>query len=243
MASSFTFPFVSKESVAKDTYSFIFDRSSAPEYDFIPGQYNRMVLPHDGADDRGTSRFFTISSSPHIKETLMVTTKVIQSTFKKKLESLPQGEAVQFFGPMGSFVLDENEKNPRIYLAGGIGLTPFHSMLTYSAAKNVSIPQTLFVSFSTPEEVVFYDELKGLNQQNKALRAVFTVTHPEESTRHWDGETGRIGEELIKKHVSLTGEELYYLCGPTPMVDAMREMIQKMGVSDEQIRVENFSGY
>ena len=247
----YIFPFLRKEQVAKNTFSFFFDKTKH-EFEHTAGQYIRMILPNDTPDDRGTSRFFTVASPPDIKEHLMITTKVIQSTFKYTLYNLRPGDEVQFFGPLGSFILDENETNPHVYLAGGIGLTPFHSMLAHSASKNVQIPQTLLVSFSTREEMVFYDELSRVHGRNSNLQAIYTLTHPEstekghgdnEPTASWNGEIGRITEEMIRKYVSLTGEEIYYVCGPTKMVDAMREMVVKMGIDEERIRVEDFNGY
>src|SRR6476469_6247547 len=116
-------------------------------------------------------------------------------------------------------------------------------MLAYSAEKNVLIPQTLFVSFSAVEEMVFYQELSKIHEENTNLKAIYTITHPDESDKTWEGETGRISEEMLKKHVNLTGKEIYYICGPSSMVDAMREMIMKMGISEEQIQIEHFSGY
>ena len=243
MAAKFVLPFVRKEQVAKDTFSFFFDRSANPEFAYLPGQYIRMILPHEDADDRGTSRFFTVASSPHLTDHLMITTKIIQSTFKRKLFNLQPGDEIQFLGPFGSFLLDENEAAPHIYLAGGIGLTPFHSMLAYSAAKQLKIPQTLFVSFTESDEMVFYDELGKIDEKNAALKAVYTITHPAESMTDWSGETGRVSEEMIKKHITLGGNEIYFLCGPAKMVTAMREMVQAMGIQEEQIRAEDFSGY
>lgn len=241
MTNKFTLPFIKKEQVAKDTFSFFFDRSKF-EFEYVPGQYIRMILPNDHPDDRGTSRFFTVASSPHLTDHIMITTKVIQSTFKYSLHDLTPGTEIQFYGPLGSFVLDVNEKAQHIYLAGGIGLTPYHSMLTYSAEKNLEIPQTLFVSFSTREEMVFYDELTHLKEKNKFLNAIYTISHPENSDG-WSGETGRVSEAMIRKYVSLTGKEIYYISGPPAMVDATQGMVSKMGIDEEHIRIEHFSGY
>jgi glycine betaine catabolism B len=243
MAERFSLELIKKEKVAKDTYSFFFDLSNKSEFKFFPGQYVRMILPSSSPDERGTSRFFTISSSPSNRDYLKITTKILASTFKMSLGSLEIGQVVNFFGPMGSFVLNDDEKNPRIYLAGGIGLTPFYSMLCYSKDKGVNVYQTLFVSFSSVEELLFYDELSVINKKNKYLKSVFTISRPDKTGDHWQGESGRITEELIKKHCSLVGSEIYYICGPTVMVDSMREMVEEMGVADDMIRIENFSGY
>src|SRR6478672_7512664 len=95
---SFVLSFIKKEKVAKDTYSFYFDRSQVA-FDFLPGQYVRLTLPH-AADEKGTSRYFTISSSPHEKDVLVLTVKIYESTFKRALYGLQPGHQGHFFGPM-----------------------------------------------------------------------------------------------------------------------------------------------
>src|SRR6185437_2088866 len=160
----YTVKFLSKEEKAKDTYSFFFEKPA--DFEFIAGQYNRWTLPITATDGRGSSRFFTISSSPLEKEKISITTKIIQSDFKKALLQLNENDEIKIFGPMGNFILDETNTKPRILIAGGIGLTPFHSMITYAATKKLTIPLTLLVSFSTTEEIVFFEELKTIGEQH-----------------------------------------------------------------------------
>ena len=130
----YTLPFIKKIEVSKDTYSFYFKRPDG--FDFIAGQYNRWTLPITATDGRGSSRFFTISSSPSEKDFLVVTTKIIQSDFKKELLKLHENQEIKIFGPMGQFILDENSEKEHVFLAGGIGITPFHSMIAHEAEKN-----------------------------------------------------------------------------------------------------------
>jgi len=238
----FYLPFVKKEKVAKDTYAFYFDQAELG-LDFLPGQYIRMTLDIDNPDNRGSSRFFTIASSPLEKEHIMITTKIIKSSFKKRLMMLKPQELVKFFGPMGGFILNEEEKDQRAFLAGGIGITPFHSMITYAFSKNLSIPITLLVSFSTTEDVFWHEKLQGIVKKNPYIRVIYTISHPEESRVQWNGETGRISEALIKKYVPDIFKPLYYIVGPPAMVAAIEETVRKMGVSNERIFIENFTGY
>lgn len=234
--------FLRKEQISNDTYSFYFDNSSRI-IDFIPGQYIRMTLPIDQPDERGKTRLFTIASSPLEKDHIMITTKIMQSTFKKTLVQLVPGTQVQFFGPMGIFTLREEETMPRIFIAGGIGITPFHSMITYVYQKKLPIPITLFVSFSTPEEVIFKDELETISKQMPTIKVIYTVTKPEGSTMQWNGETGRISKDLMSKYTEDLRYSIYYLVGPPVMVSAMLELVQQIQVPPEQVRRENFVGY
>ena len=212
-------------------------------FNFLPGQYIRMTLDIDNTDNRGNSRFFTIASSPLEKKYIMITTKIIESSFKKRLMILKPQELVRFFGPMGGFVLDEEEKEKRVFLAGGIGITPFHSMITYAHSKNLSIPITLIVSFSSVEDLVFYEELTDITKRNQFIKIVYTVSHPESSRIKWTGETGRISEGLIKKYIPNILEPQYFIVGPPAMVAAIEEVVRNMGVEGKKTFIENFTGY
>lgn len=239
----FELPFVKKEQIAKDIWTFYFARKDT-HVDFLAGQFIRMTLDIKEPDERGSSRTFSIASSPLNREFLTITTRILQSTFKKTLLDLVPGTIVKFFGPNGRFVLDEKEAIPRIFLAGGIGITPFHSMITYVAENNLSLPITLFVSFSTVEEVVFHEELTRISMDHQNIRIVYTITKPEESQMSWDGEKGRISADLIKKYVPPDFvNSFFYISGPPPMVDAMFSLVKAMGIPDERVKKEKFVGY
>jgi ferredoxin-NADP reductase len=238
----FQLPFLRKVQVAKDTYSFYFQKTEPLEY--LAGQYIRMTLPLTQEDPRGNKRPFSLCSSPLDSE-IMITTKVIPapSIFKQKLSSLVPGELVTFFGPIGGFVLPEPVGQPVVLLAGGIGITPFHSMLTFAGATAYPRALTLLVSFTTVEEAAFYEQLNTIHEKNSSLRAVYTISHPETSTTPWHGETGRIDSELLQKYVANVTEASFMLCGPQGMVEAMEAMVLEMGINPEQIKKENFTGY
>lgn len=238
----FYLPLVKKTQLAKDTYSFYFDQAQLG-LNFLPGQYIRMTLDIKNPDSRGNSRFFTIASSPLEKEYVMITTKIIQSSFKKRLIELKDGEKVKFFGPMGGFILKEEEKDQRVFLAGGIGITPFHSMITYANAKKLSVDITLFVSFSRVEEMIFFDELLNIAKENPFIKVIYTITHPEESRMQWTAEVGRISDVLIKKYVPSFLDPFYYIVGPPAMVAGIEDVVKKMGVENKRIFIENFTGY
>lgn len=236
------FPFLQKEQVAKDAYAFSFD-TSASEFNFLAGQYIRIFLPHQNPDERGIQRLFSIAKSPLEKGTLRIVTRILKSTFKKHLLELTPRTQVKFFGPMGQFVFKDEETQPHIFLAGGIGITPYLSMIPYIAEKNLSTKVTLFVSFSTVEDVIYYDKLNEVSKEHPNIKLVFTVTKPEESQKPWNGETGRISEDLIKKYAPDYSSSLFYISGPPAMVLAMEEMVKGMQIPQEKIRKEQFTGY
>lgn len=240
-AQSYSIKFINKKKVAKNIFSFYFEKPQ--KFNFVAGQYNRWTLLITAADGRGSSRFFTISSPPADKNTLVVTTKIIQSDFKKALLKLKVGQEIKIFGPMGQFILDENTEKEHVFLAGGIGITPFHSMLADAAAKNANKKLTLFVSFSIPEEIIFLDELTEIAKSHPNFHSIYTVTKPQESQMPWQGETGRMSKNMIKKYINDISQCIFYIVGPPPMVEGTQKLLEDMKISSENIRTEQFSGY
>jgi len=237
----YTIHFRNKQEVAKDTFTFYFERPQ--DFEFLPGQYNRWTLPISATDGRGSSRFFTISSSPLDKESLTVTTKIIQSDFKKALANLKENDEIKIFGPMGNFILNEMTDKPQVLIAGGIGITPYHSILTYAGAKNLSLPITLLVSFSVPEEMIFFEELKNIEKEHTNIRIVYTITKPEESQTPWNGEKGRISQDMLTKYVPDSANALYYVVGPPAMEEATTNILKEMHIDQSNIVTEAFTGY
>ena len=184
-----------------------------------------MFLNIKNPDSRGVSRYFTVSSSPTEKN-IRITTRIGKSTFKQKLNSLPIGSRVEMRGPFGTFVLNRDMR-PRVYLAGGIGITPARSMMVYANDKNLNIPITLIVSFSRKEDIIFHDDLAG--SENKNLKAFFL--------------TERINEKIIKKNLVSLRISIFYITGPTSFVSAMEKLVKQMGVAEKNIKTEDFPGY
>lgn len=233
-----------KEQIAKNTYSFYFDRTANPTYAFSAGQYTKVFLDAP-KDPIGTWRMFTTCSSPRQIDRLMITTKVDNNSgiFKQKMAGLQKGDKVKFSGPLGGFSLPKKSTSPLILLAGGIGITPFHSMLLHAAAINFSSPITFIVSFSTVEEMIFYDELSRLSKDHPNIKVVYTISRPEQSHNKWDGETGRISEQLIKKYASSILTSTYFIAGSSMMVSSMLDLLEVMGIPDDQVREEQLTGY
>lgn len=248
MSEQFLLPFIKKEKIAKNTWSFYFDRQKIPQYSFKPGQYTRVTLPFHPIDGNGNYRLFTTCSSPLQKEYLMITTRIQDdsskvSDFKKHFASLSIGEEVQFFGPMGGFYLQEDNLTPRIFIAGGIGITPFYSMLMYASKKQLKIPLLLFSSFSTVEEICFRQELQDAALKNEHIKIIYTVSHPRESKTTWTGEVGRVSKALIEKYALNIQKSIFMVVGSMPMVEETVDLLNNMHVAEEKIKVEQFLGY
>jgi len=155
---------------------------------------------------------------------------------------------VEVEGPSGTFILDENEKGNHIFLAGGIGITPFRSFIKYNIDKGLKdIKLFLIYANSTPEEIAFRKELEEWNNKYENIKVAMTISRPEESKERWVGLTGRIDEKIIKSLMENWEIDIkkvvFWLCGPPPMVEAMEKILESMKVTSDLIRSEKFTGY
>lgn len=234
---SFSLPFVKKQQLTNDVYSFYFDRS-AFAFDFLPGQYVQMRLTHPSPDVRGTTRYFTISSSPKEKH-LMVTTKMVQSTFKETLHGLEAGQEVKFFGPMGWFLEPGDEQFDKVFISGGIGITPFRSLLLSLEQEPLPQKVTLLAFFSKKEEALFMKELKSVAKFHPQITVVYSFSNGASE----GDEMGRVSKELLHKYIGDLHKPKYYLVGPMAMVASSKNILQELKISDEKIFTEDFTGY
>ncbi len=235
----FTTALLNKKQVSKDAYSFYFKKN---DFYYLPGQYIRLTLKIDTPDERGSSRFFTLSSSP-TEEHLMITTRILQSAFKKTLTNLKREDEVSMFGPLGKFILKEDEHKKHVFLAGGIGITPYRAMIKYAVDRHLKIQITLFTSFKTVEDYAFRDFFHNVASESNWFKLVETITQPEESNQLWTGHRGRIDADLIRKNIDDLQNSLFFISGPPKMVDGLKEIVKSLNVTDDTINIEKFSGY
>ncbi|HEV2519979.1 MAG TPA: FAD-dependent oxidoreductase [Thermoplasmata archaeon] len=216
----------------------------APEkgdFEWRPGQFLEMVLP-EVQDPRGSTRLFTISSSPTEKGSLTITTRSGPSPFKTRLHQLRAGDTVEIRAPDGDFVLEPGR--PALMLAGGIGVTPFRSMLRYAADVGLGTPCVLVYSSRTPEDIVFRRELDELARRNRALKIVHTITRPAESKEPWTGATGRIVSALLRKAMENVHAPIVYIAGPPGLVREHRQVVvDEFHLPESDVRSDEFDGY
>jgi len=238
-AVKFELEFVKKQKESKDAYTFYFKRPK--QFDFFSGQYIKIFLDIENVDYRGGSRYFTISSSSDDKDFLTITTRIIKSSFKLKLNSLPSGSKLMAFGPVGYFDFDPNNNLPNIFLAGGIGVTPFHSFIrsSYMIKDYPRYLITLFASFSHKEDILFFDEFKEYEKMNPSFEVIYTLTKDKDPRF----ENGRISEEIIKKYSHSYKEANYFITGSETMVSSLYELVLSMGIPEKNIFKEDFPGY
>jgi ferredoxin-NADP reductase len=228
--------------VAEGTTAFQFERPS--DFVFKAGQYIDLTLmgsqPQFGSSERLTHTF-SIASSPS-NEKLVVTTRMRNTVFKQAISTLPISSPARIEGPMGSFSLHNNTARPAIFLAGGIGIAPFLSMLCYAAEEKLRHSIVLFYANRYLKDAAFIDSLWKLERDNPRFRFVPTLTH---AANHngWKGKTGHIGLTMLFAHVGILRGPIYYIAGPPTMVAAVRRMLTEVGVDEDDIRTEEFAGY
>lgn len=242
---------IGKKDEAKGTKTFIFEKPAGFEYQ--AGQYCYFTLPElKYPDERGSTRHFTLSSAPTEQHTSLTTRIRQESGYKKTLDELLVGSEIDARGPSGVFVLeDEQTSVPQVMIAGGIGITPFRSIIKYITDKNLQVPIQLIYSNSIPEEITFKTELDSIAAAHPNIKVAYTITKPEESSILWNGHTGRIDANFIHSLSQSDNLRLsstfhlpdYWLCGPPTFVDAMEEIINTMQIPQERIKIDKFTGY
>ena len=224
-----------REPVAEGTFAFHFDKPA--DFSHEAGQNAMFTLIEPAEDDAaGPMRPFTIASAPHEPE-LMVATRMRDSAFKRTLGALPLGARVHIDGPAGLMTLHEDASRPAVFLAGGIGITPFLAMLRDAAKRRLPHDIVLFYSNRRPEFAAFLPELERLPKPNYRLVATMT------EAPGWKGEKRLISRELLAAHVPELRAPVYYFAGPPAMTMAMQGMLTELGVKEEDMRSEEFYGY
>jgi ferredoxin-NADP reductase len=230
-----------RKEVAEGTMAFWFEKPSG--WTFKPGQYLDMtLLDPSETDSEGNVRSFSIASAPH-KETLMVATRMRDTAFKRVLRTMPLGTTVKVEGPSGDLILQNDSARTAVFLAGGIGITPFRSIVHWAAKEKLPNRIVLFYSNRRPEDAPFLAELQSLERGNPKYKLIGSMTEMEKSSQPWHGETGLIDQGMLRRHLKGAASPIYYIAGPPAMVKGLHVMLSKTGISDDDIRAEEFAGY
>jgi ferredoxin-NADP reductase len=229
-----------KEEVAKGTLLVTFDLLGK-EVDFKPGQYFFVTLPDIGhQDDKGLRRHITVVTSPNEKGVLGLATRMRESAFKRSLDELPVGTQVEVEEPKGDFALPEDTTRPLVFVAGGIGITVFRSMLLYIREEGLSYRVTLIYSNRDRESTAFLDELRGLEQEIPDFRLVLTMTQDQ----GWDGETRKVDAQFFEDYLGPDLNQYTFLvAGPPAMTEGVQSALEDAGVNEENVTAERYSGY
>ncbi len=224
-----------KNLVAKRTLELTFKLEK--KIDFEAGQYFflRMFKEIKG----GNRKHFSIVNPPENSQTITMATRLTGSPYKQALEKLEIGEEVEIDNVAGTFTLPGKIDKTLVFIAGGIGITPFKSMIEHVKNQNLDYEIELVYSNRDQESTVYFDRLKELNDQMDNLNVIFTMT----SSNKWQEESRRIDKEFITDYFTKLDNYYFMIAGPPGMVGAVEKEVKKAGVNDANIKSENFTGY
>jgi ferredoxin-NADP reductase len=223
--------------IAKGTLLVTFAVEDYPDY--RPGSYFWVELPDRGDNDgKGLRRHISLVTSP-TEDVVGLATRLRDTAFKRTLSKLEVGDAVEVEEPKGSFLLPEETDADYVFVAGGIGITVFRSMLRYIHDTDSGHRVTLVFSNRDRESAAFLDELTDLERKLTDLKLVLTMTEDE----GWNGETRRIDAAMLRDHLGELGRYRYLVAGPPPMTTAVVDALHGAGVPESQVAADSFSGY
>lgn len=236
----FKLKLIEKIEIAKDTIELVLEKPNG--FKFLSGQFFEWTIPMTKADLRGNRRYFTISSSPtEDKIRLGIKINNPSSSFKKHLQALKKGDILTAGNLSGDFTL-KNQKKNLVFIAGGIGITPFRSLIKNLLDERDERKITLFYSNKTAEEIA-YQDLLGEASQKIDLKVVYVLTEEKEIPKNFNGEKGRISEQILKKYIKNLGDCDYYLSGPIAMVNGYKKLLLSLGVRRNSIYTDYFPGF
>jgi ferredoxin-NADP reductase len=218
----------------EDVSSFRFPRPDDLLYK--PGQFMFVAIK---SGDKEIIHPFSISSSPTEKECIEFTKKFTTNEYSLVLKTLKLGDWARIDAPYGKFTF-EGEYPKIALLTGGIGITPFRSIIKNCADSNLNSDIVLFYGARQPNQIVFRKELEQLRAQQENLKLIFIVNEPDEE---WKGSVGNITADLVKKEVPDFKERMFFACGPPGMVQAMIRLVKDLGLPESQLKLESFAGY
>ncbi len=223
-----------------DIYEFVF--TPTQKLKFAPGQYMEWTLGHNQPDARGNRRYFTLASSP-TEQNLKLGVKFYKasSTFKKAMLALDRNSEVVASQIIGDFTLPQDPNQKCVFLAGGIGITPFRSMIKYLLDTRQRRPITLVYAAKTTDDIV-YKEIFDRAEKELGIKVIYSLTDTTNVPASWRGNIGRITPETIMKQIPGNRNALFYLSGSRDMVDSFKATLHKLEIPGSNIVTDYFVG-
>ncbi len=228
-----------KISVTKDISTFIFHVPRP--ISFLPGQYMEWTLSHNNIDSRGNRRYFTVASSP-TEHSIMIGVRFNAkgSSFKNALTHLSENNEIIASQIAGDFTLPHDTTKKLVFVSGGIGVTPFRSMVKYLLDKKEKRDIVVLYSAKSADDFA-YKEIFDEAANVLGIKIVYTVTDKDNTPSYWKGHVGRIDSELIQKEIPDFQERLFYLSGPNAMIESFETLLKNIGV--KHIKKDYFPGF
>jgi ferredoxin-NADP reductase len=222
------------------TKDFVFELDH--KFKYKPGQYMEWTLPHNRPDNRGSRRYFTLASSPTESNLrLGVRFYARGSSFKKAMLAMGAATPIAAGQLGGDFTLPRDKSRKLVFIAGGIGITPFRSMLKYLVDTGEQRSVTLLYSERDPSGLAYRDVLQAARQELGA-KIVYTLTD-KNITLPQGARGGQITPRMIAEEVPDYQDRLFYISGSHSMVTAVKDSLRSLGVHDHDIKIDFFPGY
>ena len=232
---------VDRQRIARDTMAFWFDTNSC-SFGFRAGQHADFVFTNPSLESEGdNSRTFSLASAPYDKEPIMIAMRMRKTGFKTALKSSALGTKFIVSRPRGSFTLHRDITRPAVFLAGGIGIAPIRSIIHQATQEHLPHKLYLFYSNREADDTAFIEEFESLAAQNPNFTFIPTVTG--HRTIAWPYEKGHINREMLSRYLLGLKGPIYYIAGPSGMVTAMTGLLNASGVSDDDMKTEEFGDY
>ncbi|HUD07217.1 MAG TPA: hypothetical protein VMR34_05000 [Candidatus Saccharimonadales bacterium] len=228
--------------ITPDSADFVFN-TNKKKLVYEPGQYMEWTLPHDGTDSRGNRRYFTLASSP-TEDDIRIGVKFYDrgSSYKEALMGMDRETPIVATQLSGDFVLPKDPKQKLVFIAGGIGVTPYRSMVKYLLDTKDKRDITLLYSAKTPDDFAYKDVFEQAHKEI-GLNVIYSITSKITSLSHERIRSGRINPEMLKKALPDYKDRVFYISGTQSMVKAMQHTLSSIGVPSRQVKVDYFSGY
>ncbi len=223
--------------VIKDTKDVISYRFQTENYNFIPGQFVMLGLPHP-TENKIEKRAYSISSSPTEGNFIQVTVKIYdKGYFSPRFLNLKENDLVDISTAHGLFTYKDSDEDV-ILIGAGTGVAPLRGISKYILDNNIKTNVTLIFSSKTPDDIIYNEELNNLSNKYKNFKVINTITRPDGT--NWNGLTGRITPDLIKKYIKDPKKTLIYICGPPEMVITIFDSLKELGIPIEKIKSERW---
>lgn len=217
-----TLKLINKKLEVGNVYSFLFDTGGL---NWVAGQSQGFILPELGEDENVNQHWFTVASAP-LEKTIQVSTRISDSLYKKTLANLEVGGEVKVYGLGGDFVWNEENDKRKVFIAGGIGVTPFRSMIFDRDLRGENIPVDL-VYFNRTEEIPFQAEFSEIAKKHEEFKVIDVI-----------GKSVSV-EEILQVLPDIENKEIY-ISGPEPMVKAVAEQFKEKNL---EVKEDRFPGY
>lgn len=209
-------------------------------FNFLPGQFITVTINPTGVP---VKRSYTIASSPTHTEYCEITVKLEEKgTVSNYMHNhVHIGELMQFTAPSGKFTFTETHANSAVFIAGGVGVTPMMSAIRYLTDRSWKGEIYLFFSCKNESSIIFREEILYLEKRYSNLNVFFLLEEPV-SNPNETFITGRITKEIVNERVPNITTRMVHICGPKPMMDAVKLMMEELKVPKENVMQEVFAG-